>query len=66
MRIIWRLGEVWIPLGQRVVGLRWGKDRPERIVLSPEEWEEVERRENLGEAYKKKLRQALAPGGVLE
>ena len=66
MRIIWKSFEMQLPLGRRVVGLRLGKDRPSRIALTSEEWAELEKLEHLGKDYKKKLQQALAPGGVLE
>lgn len=66
MRIIWKSFEMQLPLGRRIVGLRLGKDRPSRIVLTPEEWAELGKLEHLGEDYKKKLQKALAPGGTLE
>lgn len=65
MRIIWRTKEIEIRLWGKVAGLKHEGQRPDRIILSLKEEEELERAGEKGLAYRKRLKQALPFGKEL-
>jgi hypothetical protein len=65
MQIIWPTKEIEVRLWSNVVGLTFERRRPERIVLSPEEVEELKAAGHQGELYKKRLLQVLPYGRKL-
>ena len=63
MRIIWRTKEIEIRLWGRVCGLKHKGQRPDYIVLSEAEEEELDMAGEKGVAYRKRLQNALRFNG---
>lgn len=65
MRVIWPTKEIEVRLWSRIVGMTFERCRPERIVLSPKEIEELKAAGHQGELYRKRLQQVLPYGRKL-
>lgn len=65
MRIIWPTKEIEVRLWSNIVGMTFERRRPERIILSLEEVEELKAAGHQGELYRKRLQQVLPYGKKL-